>query len=53
MSLGDLSAVIAFSPWVWRWSRAKLIGSMAARDGKGIAGARWTAAPVDNPCSAS
>jgi hypothetical protein len=30
MSLGDLSAVIAFGSWVWRWSGAKLIGSVGA-----------------------
>jgi len=53
MSLGDLSAVIAFSPWVWRWSQAKLIGSIAAHRGDEVAAARSTAAPVDNPCYAS
>jgi hypothetical protein len=43
MSMGDLSVVIAFRPWVWRWSQAKLIGSAAAfHDGK-VSAVRWTA----------
>jgi hypothetical protein len=33
MSLDDLTVVIAFSQWLWRSSRAKLIGSVAALHG--------------------
>jgi hypothetical protein len=34
MSLGDLSVVIAFSPWAWRWSWAAVARYAAPRHGE-------------------
>jgi len=39
MSLNDVSVVLSHSEWAWRWSWAKLVGSLEALHGKSHHGA--------------
>ena len=52
MSMSDVSVVLAYSQWAWRWGWAKLPGYLAALRRERTAAGKWTARPSDNLCSA-
>ena len=52
MSISDVSVVLAYGQWAWRWGWAKLPGYLAALRGEGTVPGKWTARSDANLCSA-